>query len=81
MMTINPETKKTTTVEHSVKLGAVDLFNMLRRAGVPVPVPDPATSDLRIYVRVPGGGDWSNTDLDISASNPVCIKWTERRDA
>jgi hypothetical protein len=73
------EMKKTETIEHSVKLGANDLFDMLRRSGVPVP--DSATAlDLQVYVRIPGGGDWSNTDLNISANNPVCVKWTERHD-
>lgn len=35
----------------------------------------PETAD--IYVQIPGGGDWSNTALDIDAENPVTIEWTE----
>lgn len=31
--------------------------------------------DTYIYVQVPGGGDWSNTDLDLS-EYPVEIRWT-----
>lgn len=32
----------------------------------------------KIYVSVPGGGDWSNTDLDISKENPLIIEWVEK---
>lgn len=28
-------------------------------------------ADCKIFVRVPGGGDWSNTDLEISAETPL----------
>ena len=77
-MSIEATTTKTTTVQHSVKLGAGDILDMLRKAGVPVP-DSAVASDLRITVRVPGGGDWSNTNIDISASNPVVIEWKETR--
>ena len=33
----------------------------------------PAAVDVRIYVEVPGGGDWSHEDLDI-AEHPVQVR-------
>lgn len=35
--------------------------------------PDNAT----VVVHVPGGGDWSNTDLHITEDNPVFITWVK----
>ncbi len=36
----------------------------------------PEKCDLRIYVAVPGGGDWSNTDIEINREHPLCVEWT-----
>lgn len=33
----------------------------------------PAGAEVRIYVEVPGGGDWSHTDLDV-AEHPVQVR-------
>jgi len=30
----------------------------------------------RVFFSVPGGGDWSNTDLDITQEDPVYVTWT-----
>lgn len=35
----------------------------------------PIPEDASIAVWVPGGGDWSNTDLDLN-EHPVVIEWT-----
>lgn len=35
----------------------------------------PAHAD--IYIEVPGGGDWSNTSLDVCAEHPIIIFWAE----
>lgn len=32
--------------------------------------------DARVYFVVPGGGDWSNTDIDIDRNHPICVEWT-----
>lgn len=29
-----------------------------------------------VFVRVPGGGDWSNTDLDVTTDTPIVAEWT-----
>lgn len=33
--------------------------------------------DAQVYVRVPGGGDYSNINLDIDADCPLVVKVTE----
>lgn len=37
-------------------------------------------ADAKIFVRVPGGGDWSNTDLEISEEQPLQARATETSD-
>jgi hypothetical protein len=32
--------------------------------------------DAYVYVQVPGGGDWSNTELDLSSETSLQIRWT-----
>lgn len=36
--------------------------------------------NARIKFHVPGGGDWSNTDIDISAKDPIIATWEEVRE-
>jgi hypothetical protein len=60
-------TDKTTRIE----LDANALHRLLAAAGHDVP------QDALIYFRVPGGADWSNTDIDIDGQHPVHICWTE----
>lgn len=48
-----------------------DLLNMVRKAGHVIP------DDALVEFYVPGGGDWSNTAIDIDESNPISISWRE----
>lgn len=59
--------------QHHVMLTDEDLQEMLEAAGIQIPA---NTTDVRIYFSVPGGGDWSNMNVDIDVHNPVHIKWT-----
>lgn len=61
-------TEKTTTV----KLSRADILRMLPKDCMP-----PRARNVSIYVYVPGGGDWSNMELDIDGDTPLCIKWEE----
>jgi hypothetical protein len=36
---------------------------------------EPMAENARMYVSVPGGGDWSNTELELSDA-PLNIQWT-----
>lgn len=60
-----------TQTDRRVELGDVQIRQMLEAQGITVP------RDARITIGVPGGGNWSNTDLDVSASCPVVVSWTE----
>lgn len=40
-------------------------------------IPDCAS----VTVRVPGGGDWSNTDLDIDRDTSITVTWEEVKGA
>lgn len=74
--------KRTTTTSGSIELNAADIAELLRKAGVEIPA-SAVTSGMRVYFAVPGGGNWSNTDVDIDDKNPVRVEWqtTEERDA
>jgi hypothetical protein len=61
----------TTTVKKTVTLDRKAIQRLLAQVMSGVPV------DANIYIDIPGGGDWSNTSLDISSDNPVTIEWTE----
>lgn len=37
-------------------------------------------ADASVNVRVPGGGDWSNTNLDLDGPHTLNISWTETDD-
>lgn len=63
----------TTTQKHvhvHCRLGVEDL---MRLAGVPE-----GARNLRVFVPVPGGGDWSNTSLIVGEDTPgVTVEWDE----
>lgn len=53
-----------------IELSESDLRELVRAHSGEVP------ASAAIFVEVPGGGDWSNTQLDISES-PIIITWSE----
>lgn len=61
----------TTERRHEIVIDNVEIRELLRRTGYNIP------ATARIYFMVPGGGDWSNTDVDISSDHPVTVEWTE----
>jgi hypothetical protein len=54
-----------------IELGFTVIRRLLEQEGVIIP------SDAKITVQVPGGGDWSNTELDVDDKNPVVVEWVE----
>lgn len=52
-------TKKTVETRHYLELDRPKLLAILRQCGHEVP------DNAGIFVKVPGGGDWSNEQLDI----------------
>lgn len=60
-----------TTVRHRLELDDDKIRSLLLHAGVVVP------DNAKIIVPVPGGGDWSNCDLDIIPGCPVTVTWEE----
>lgn len=69
-MNINSVVQRVTVTRHnSLVIDNAELRDMLRQRGFSVP------ANARIYFSVPGGGDWSNTDIDIDKDNPISIEW------
>jgi len=58
-----------TNTTHKVTLGREEIIEFLRSKGKYV------TDDARVYIPVPGGGDWSNTNLDLDQDSQVEVTW------
>jgi hypothetical protein len=68
-----PKIKTLTTHHHVLPLTGKQLIEMLRLdAKMTVEVP----ADATVSFRVPSGGDWSGTEIEIDGDNPVQISWT-----
>jgi len=61
-----------TTTKHRLELTNVEIIEALRKDDYCIP------KDANVFVRVPGGGDWSNTDLDLT-DQPLVITWQETK--
>lgn len=71
---MKPNVTKTITTRtvNQVKIGRAELLCALAHAGY-TDIP----ADARVEFDVPGGGDWSNTSIDIDDQNPLVITWEE----
>lgn len=68
---IGKATKKIITAEHTIELDSSAIRDMLNEQGAEIP----EDAEVRIFVGVPGGGDWSNMDLSITKDCPVRVEW------
>ena len=68
-----PVTSKTVTIteRHEVRLDGQRIYDMLQGAGYLLST----ASDFKVYFSVPGGGDWSNQDIEIDKDCPVIVTW------
>lgn len=64
--------RQTTREELSVDLDEAALLHAIRTAYPKLGLPENA----KLKVRVPGGGDWSNTDLEIGSDGPLTVEWS-----
>jgi hypothetical protein len=67
---VSATTVRTETTRR-VELGFTQIRLMLEAHGITLP------AGARITVQVPGGGDWSNTELEVDDRCPVVVAWTE----
>lgn len=70
--TIHSSTLVERTEKHELRVDGDFLLHLLQAAGYLIP--DHAT----VSFGVPGGGDWSNTDIDIDERHPVLVEWTNK---
>lgn len=59
----NVRTSKTTLAKYS---GIITVGEIKKKFGIP--------DDAEVYVRVPGGADWSNMKLDLLEA-PIQVQW------
>lgn len=74
MVAEKKETLVVTTQKHRLEMNRIDIRHALTSAGYEIP------HDASIYVHVPGGGDWSNSDLHIDKACPVVVTWETTRE-
>lgn len=66
---VKGKTRIETTESGFLELDRADIIELIRsKKVIPSGIKD---EDLRIFVRVPGGGDWSNTDLHIKGDQMI----------
>ena len=71
-MSIKVKKQSSTTTTTVMEVRPEELRRLLKEAGYEVP-----DRQIRVYVNVPGGGDWSHCELDISGKTPLIVEWTE----
>jgi hypothetical protein len=54
-----------------LQLARGDVIEMLRREFPDQKIPDNA----QVWMEVPGGGDWSNMQLDVEPGSPLNVAW------
>jgi hypothetical protein len=63
--------RTTTTSKHRLELTRKEIIEALQNDNYCVP------NNAEVFVEVPGGGDYSNTTLDLDSDVPLIITWTE----
>lgn len=58
-MKISTRIKRESQTTHTVSFSASDLYEKLLPPGTP------SDATIRIFMEIPGGADWSNTDLEV----------------
>lgn len=71
--TIKPAINVTEVHKVTITLDRRCLRDLLKERGFDVP------ENAQINVRIPGGGDWSNTLLDITEECPVVVYYEETK--
>jgi len=60
------------TRRYTVKLSGAEIVRMLAGLGC-YTLDIPPNAEIKFLV--PGGGDWSNTAIDVDDENPVWVEW------
>lgn len=76
-MDIDLKTATRTTRRHTVSLHGEDIVELLRQELKSQGVKRLPTGKVEVHVSIPGGGDWSNTNLTIDDACPVVVNWEE----
>jgi hypothetical protein len=74
-MKLTKKVSVVTTERCVLKLDRDEIVRLLRHAGVNIP----DGPDICVDFLVPGGGDWSNTTVDVDAEHPVTVAWSMRK--
>ena len=75
-MSIDVKTSRIVDTTTTISIDKADMVELLKVAGV---IDESIlVSDTEVYFTVPGGGDWSNMNADITKTNPVNIVYKKR---
>ena len=70
-LTMDVDTYKTIETSYIVCLDGEYIKDILRAMGINVP------KNADVVFCTPGGGDWSNTSIDVDKEHPVRVVWKE----
>jgi hypothetical protein len=65
---------------HEIRIEGKELIKLVNqelKASKQGPSISLVPENAEVFITVPGGADWSNTDLDIDSRSPVIIRWKE----
>jgi 5-enolpyruvylshikimate-3-phosphate synthase len=66
---LTPKVRTTTTRQHELTLTRQMIISMLRSSSVKI------ADDAQVTFHVPGGGDWSNQDINIDEFRTLTVTW------
>lgn len=66
--------RSNSTIHQSISVSGRDIVKVLHRAGI---IPEEAMKqNIQVVFKIPGGGDYSNTDYEFNNEELVQISWT-----
>jgi hypothetical protein len=80
MIDVDLRTETVTTRERTVRLTGSDIVELLKQELKAQGVKGIPTGEVSVTFQVPGGGDWSHSQIDIDESCPVVVRWTEKEE-
>jgi hypothetical protein len=75
---MNSKTRTVSERTRTFELDALDLLHLIRKDNMfPIPA---KLEKLRVFIRVPGGGDYSNMDLEVDDHCPIVVEVCEKEE-
>lgn len=71
-MQIKTAVSTTVTETRAIELDEKKVRELLIASGIDIPI----EAEVSVWFSIPGGGDWSNTNIDVTNHFPINVSWT-----